>query len=82
MSGSTASSLVHRVPGGRGDSTRGGWGRPLLDRPEDLPQESPLTPVETPLGHATVSITLDVYSHVLGTLQREAADKADEPLGG
>lgn len=29
------------------------------------------------LGHAQVSITLDVYSHVLPTLQREAASRMD-----
>ena len=33
------------------------------------------------LGHASVVITLDTYSHVLGGLQREAADKVDELLG-
>jgi hypothetical protein len=38
--------------------------------------------VQERLGHATVSITLDSCSHVLGTLQREAADKVDELLGG
>jgi integrase len=26
------------------------------------------------LGHSTVAITLDVYSHALPSLQREAAD--------
>lgn len=29
------------------------------------------------LGHAQISITLDTYSHVLPTLQREAADRMD-----
>jgi integrase len=38
--------------------------------------------VQERLGHATVSITLDVYSHVLGSLQRDAARKVDELLGG
>ena len=38
--------------------------------------------VQERLGHATVAITLDTYSHVLGGLQREAADKVDELLGG
>jgi integrase len=30
------------------------------------------------LGHAKVSITLDMYSHVLPTMQQESADKIDE----
>ncbi len=29
------------------------------------------------LGHASISITLDIYSHVLPGLQEEAADKFD-----
>jgi integrase len=33
--------------------------------------------VQERLGHATISITLDTYSHVLPTMQREAADKLD-----
>ncbi len=32
------------------------------------------------LGHATVGITLDIYSHVLPGLQREAAERLDELL--
>jgi hypothetical protein len=28
-----------------------------------------------------VVLTLDVYSHVLGSLQRDAADRIDEVLG-
>ena len=36
--------------------------------------------VQERLGHSTVALTLDVYSHVLGSLQREAADKLDEVL--
>ena len=32
------------------------------------------------LGHATVGITLDTYSHVLPTLQEEAARKLDTLL--
>ena len=32
------------------------------------------------LGHATVSITLDTYSHVLPNLQAEAAEKLEEML--
>ena len=34
------------------------------------------------LGHATVSITLDTYSHVLPDLQREAAAALDAILVG
>ncbi len=34
------------------------------------------------LGHATVSITLDTYSHVLPDMQREAAAALDEILVG
>jgi integrase len=34
------------------------------------------------LGHATVSITLDTYSHVLPDLQREAAATLDAILSG
>jgi integrase len=37
--------------------------------------------VQERLGHSTVTITLDVYSHVTGTLQKEAADRIDEVLG-
>jgi integrase len=33
------------------------------------------------LGHATVSITLDTYSHVLPDLQRDAAQALDRLLG-
>jgi integrase len=34
------------------------------------------------LGHAQASMTLDVYSHVLPSLHREAADRIDEALRG
>jgi len=30
------------------------------------------------LGHASVAITLDTYSHVLPSLQQQAADAFDE----
>jgi hypothetical protein len=33
------------------------------------------------LGHATVSLTLDVYSHVIPGLQEAAAARFDEMLG-
>ena len=31
--------------------------------------------VQERLGHSSIAITLDTYSHVAPTLQREAADK-------
>jgi integrase len=34
------------------------------------------------LGHSTVAITLDVYSHVIPSMQREAAQVMDDLLGG
>jgi integrase len=37
--------------------------------------------VQERLGHATIAITLDTYSHVLPSLQREAAAKLDSLLG-
>ena len=36
--------------------------------------------VQERLGHAQISITLDTYSHVLPSMQREAAEKFDEML--
>jgi len=33
------------------------------------------------LGHATVTITLDTYSHVLRTKQKAATEKLDRLLG-
>jgi integrase len=32
------------------------------------------------LGHSTIAITLDLYSHVTPTIQREAADAVDAVL--
>ena len=37
--------------------------------------------VQERLGHATISITLDTYSHVMSGLGREAASKLDSLLG-
>ena len=37
--------------------------------------------VQERLGHAKVAITLEIYSHVLPTMQREAADRIDALLG-
>ncbi len=34
------------------------------------------------LGHATIGITMDVYSHVLPSMQEEAARGIDSALGG
>ena len=33
--------------------------------------------VQERLGHSTISMTLDTYSHVLPTMQKEAAEKLD-----
>lgn len=33
------------------------------------------------LGHSTVGITLDLYSHVLPGLEESGADKLDDALG-
>ncbi|GAA2850307.1 site-specific integrase [Pseudonocardia halophobica] len=38
--------------------------------------------VQERLGHATISITLDVYSHVIPTMQREAAARFAEAVYG
>ena len=32
------------------------------------------------LGHASIRMTLEVYSHVLPTMQRQAADRLEELL--
>jgi integrase len=34
------------------------------------------------LGHSQVSLTLNVYTHVLPTLRRDAADRLDAVPGG
>jgi integrase len=34
------------------------------------------------MGHSTVSITLDTYSHVIPALQEEAATRMQELLAG
>ena len=38
--------------------------------------------VQEILGHSQISITMDIYSHVLPTMQEEAMRKIDEALGG
>jgi integrase len=45
-----------------------------------LAEENPKV-VSERLGHATVQLTLDTYSHVLPTMQRRAADKMHAILG-
>jgi len=37
--------------------------------------------VQERLGHANIAVTMDTYSHVLPTLQREAAEKLDRFFG-
>jgi hypothetical protein len=32
------------------------------------------------LGHSTIAVTLDLYSHVSATMQRSAADEIDAVL--
>ena len=36
--------------------------------------------VQERLGHSDISLTLNTYSHVLPSMQEEAADKMDELL--
>lgn len=36
--------------------------------------------VQERLGHATISTTMDIYSHVIPNLQKEAADKFDQVM--
>ncbi len=38
--------------------------------------------VQERLGHSTIAMTLDVYSHVLPSIQQEAADKMDDMFKG
>ena len=38
--------------------------------------------VQERLGHSTIAMTLDVYSHVLPSIQQEAADKMDDLFKG
>ncbi len=37
--------------------------------------------VQERLGHATVSITLDVYAHVIPSMQQDATDKLNSLFG-
>jgi len=38
--------------------------------------------VQERLGHSSIRMTLDRYSHVTAGMQREAADRLDEAIGG
>lgn len=38
--------------------------------------------VQEAMGHATIAVTLDLYSHVVPTLQREAASEVGKALFG
>jgi len=38
--------------------------------------------VQERLGHSQISVTLDTYSHVLPSMQREAAEKAERLVLG
>jgi len=37
--------------------------------------------VQERLGHSTISVTLDIYSHVVPGLQQAAANRFDEAMG-
>ena len=43
--------------------------------------DEPAKVVSERLGHATINITLDTYSHVLPTMQKRAAEKMNRILG-
>jgi integrase len=38
--------------------------------------------VQEILGHNQISMTMDIYSHVLPTMQQEAMRKLNDALGG
>ena len=38
--------------------------------------------VQEILGHSQIAFTLDIYSHILPTMQEEAMNKINEVLGG
>ncbi len=38
--------------------------------------------VQELLGHNQISMTMDIYSHVLPTMQKEAMGKMNDALGG
>lgn len=47
-----------------------------------LVQGVPLKVVQEALGHASITVTADVYAHVLPELQRDAANRMDNALRG
>ncbi len=38
--------------------------------------------VQERLGHSTIAVTMNTYSHVVPALQEEAAERMDQLLGG
>ena len=46
-----------------------------------LPADVPAKVVSERLGHSSITLTLDTYSHVLPTMQRRAADLMRQILG-
>lgn len=46
-----------------------------------LAQGVPARVVMDTLGHSAIAVTMNTYSHVLPSLQREAAERMDEALG-
>lgn len=42
----------------------------------------PIQVVSNRLGHAKVSMTLEVYAHALPCMQKDAADRLDDVLTG
>ena len=79
-----ASSRIERV--GQNQGVRLGHRGPDRGRRASAPAAPPLLAAVHPkvvserLGHATVGITLDTYSHVLPDLQRDAAEALDRVL--
>ena len=47
-----------------------------------LAQGVPMKVVQESLGHATISVTADVYGHLLPELQKDAAKRMDRALRG
>lgn len=47
-----------------------------------LSQHIPARVVMERLGHSTITLTMNTYSHVIAELNQEAADAMDRVLGG
>jgi integrase len=47
-----------------------------------LADGEPAKVVQERLGHSSVMVTLDVYSHVAPGMQREAAERLDSAIDG